>query len=64
MGEDGAGLDESNPVDAAHAEYNQRVKERGWEELIPKFMLTPTHLRNAMVDWGRTGQSPDENQKR
>ncbi|MBO0895287.1 MULTISPECIES: DUF6176 family protein [Arthrobacter] len=58
MGEDGSGLDESNPVDAAHADYNQRVKERGWEELIPKFMLTPAHLRDAMVHWGRTGTEP------
>ena len=55
MGEDGGGLDESNPVDAVHADYNQRVKQRGWEELEPLFMLTPNHLRDAMQEWGRTG---------
>jgi hypothetical protein len=58
MGKDGAGLDESHPVDAAHADYNRRVKERGWEELIPKLMLTPAHLRDAMVHWGETGNGP------
>ncbi len=55
MGEDGGGLDESNPVDAVHAAYNQRVKQRGWEELEPLFMLAPDHLRDAMQDWGRSG---------
>ncbi len=55
MGEDGGGLDESNPVDAAHAGYSRSVKEPGWEELIPKFMLTPNHLRDAMIQWGKTG---------
>ena len=58
MGQDGAGLDESNPVDAAHGAYTRRVKERGWEELTPKFMLTPSHLREAMVEWAHTGQAP------
>lgn len=56
MGEDGSELNESNPVDAAHAEYNQRVKERGW--VIQKFMLTPAYLQDAMVHWGHTGQKP------
>ena len=58
MGRDGAGLDESHQVDAAHADYNRRVKERGWEELIPKLMLTPAHIRDAMVQWGETGKEP------
>lgn len=56
MGEAGCGLDESNPVDADHAAYSRRVKEPGWEELEPMFMLTPDHLRDAMVDWGRNGE--------
>lgn len=55
MGEDGAGLDETNPVDAAHIAYGMRVKERGWEELQPMFMVTPAHLRVAMESWGATG---------
>ncbi len=59
MGENGGGLDETNPVDAAHAGYSRRVKEQGWEELIPKLMLTPDHLRAAMIHWGRSGKQPD-----
>lgn len=55
-GENGSGLDESNPVDAAHAAYSRRVKEPGWEELEPMFMLTPTHLRAAMERWGSSGR--------
>ncbi|MBD3942197.1 hypothetical protein IF188_10870 [Microbacterium sp. NEAU-LLC] len=55
MGEGGAGLDESNPVDAAHAAYSRRVKEPGWEELEPMFMLAPAHLRAAMQHWGASG---------
>lgn len=55
MGENGGGLDESNPVDAAHAAYSRRVKQPGWEEIEPMFMLTPNHLRDAMQRWGDTG---------
>ena len=59
VGEDGAGLDESVPVDADHAAFARRVKEPGWQELEPMFMLTPAHLRDAMSGWGRTGRSQD-----
>ncbi len=55
MGVNGGGLDESHPVDAAHAAYSRRVKEPGWEELEPMFMLTPAHLRETMQQWGDTG---------
>lgn len=55
VGEDGGGNDESIPIDALHVQYGRRVKEPGWEELEPKLMLTPDHLRTAMVHWGRTG---------
>lgn len=55
MGAEGAGLNESNPIDAAHAAYSRRVKEPGWEELEPMFMLTPAHLRGAMHAWGTSG---------
>lgn len=58
MGNEGGGLDESHPVDADHAAYSRSVKEPGWEELLPKFMLTPDHIRQAMIEWGRTGRKP------
>ncbi|HEY1529965.1 MAG TPA: DUF6176 family protein [Galbitalea sp.] len=57
VGEGGSGLDESNPVDADHAAYARRTKEPGWEELQPKFMLTPDHIRGAMITWVRSGHS-------
>jgi hypothetical protein len=56
IGTDGAGLDTSNPVDAAHEEFAKRTKERGWEELTPLFMLGPQHVIDAMAHWGRTGE--------
>lgn len=55
MGGDGSGLDESHPVDVAHAAYSRSVKEPGWEEIEPMFMLTPAHLRESMQRWGRSG---------
>jgi hypothetical protein len=55
VGENGSGLDESNPVDAAHAAYSRSVKEPGWEELEPRFMLAPTHLIETMSRWALTG---------
>lgn len=54
----GTGLDEQLPIGAKHAAYSCRVKEPGWEELEPMFMLTPEHLRDAMVHFGATGQPP------
>jgi hypothetical protein len=54
-GESGGGLDTSNPVDADHEAYARSTKQRGWEELTPKFMLTPSHIRAMMERWGRTG---------
>lgn len=56
MGEESGGLDEALPVDADHAAYSRSVKEPGWEELEPKFMLTPNHLLEAMKRWASTGQ--------
>ena len=55
VGENGGGLDESNAIDADHAEYSRRTKEPGWQELTPKFMLAPAHILEAMTTWGRTG---------
>ncbi|WP_250447903.1 DUF6176 family protein [Actinotalea sp. C106] len=57
VGENGGGLDESNSVDEAHAAYSRRVKEPGWEQLEPRFMLTPDHLRAAMTTWAATGEA-------
>ena len=57
VGEDGGGFDESNAVDADHAAYSRRVKEPGWKEIEPMFMLTPSHLRAAMQRWGATGRA-------
>ena len=56
-GDGGSGLDTSNPVDAAHEAYARRVKERGWEELTPMFLLAPDHIRDAMTHWGATGRA-------
>lgn len=55
VGEDGAGLDTSNPVDAAHEAWARQVKERGWEELTPMFLLAPPHILAALTTFGRTG---------
>jgi hypothetical protein len=54
-GVDGGPNDENIPVDADHATYSRRVKEPGWEELTPLFMLTPAHLLRHMVHWAETG---------
>lgn len=57
MGE-GDGLNEELPIGATHANYSRTVKEPGWEELEPKFMLTPDHLPAAMLAFGTTGHIP------
>ena len=54
-GEDGGGLDLSNPVDAEHQAYAMRCKEPGWEELRPVLLLAPRPIRGAMETWGRDG---------
>ncbi|MEO7122262.1 MAG: DUF6176 family protein [Lacisediminihabitans sp.] len=55
MGTEGGGLDETLPLSADHAAYSRRVKEPGWEELTPMFMLTPDHIRKSMSQWADTG---------
>lgn len=57
MGVEGGGLDESLPLDAMHTAYSRRVKEPGWEELTPTFMLTPQHIGEVMAHWGRAGSA-------
>lgn len=56
VGTEGAGLDVSNPVDAEHEARARQVKEAGWEDLRPVFMLAPQHIMDAMIDWARTGR--------
>lgn len=55
VGENGGGLNESHQIGADHAAFSSRVKEPGWEELEPKFMLTPAHILTAMATWAETG---------
>lgn len=54
-GEESSGLDETLPVDADHAAYSRSVKEPGWEELEPQFMLTLNHVLEVMKRWASTG---------
>lgn len=44
-------------LDHYHMGYMRRVKEPGWEELQPMFMLTPDHIRSALDKWGATGKA-------
>lgn len=53
-GVDGAPLDIDSQLDADHLAYAMRVKEKGWEEFEPMFLLAPTHIIQAMGQWGRT----------
>lgn len=56
FGDSGGGLDpETSDVDREHIEYGRRVKLRGWEELEPKFMLAPDHIREAFERWCADG---------
>lgn len=57
-GEDGSGLDLTNPVDRAHQEFAMRCKEKGWEELRPVLLLAPHPVRAAMEAWARDGAQP------
>lgn len=55
IGENGHGLDVSNPIGKDHLEHAMGTKHKGWEELRPHFMLTPSHLAEQFESWGRTG---------
>jgi hypothetical protein len=56
MGSESAGLDASLGLSAEHAAYSGRVKQPGWEELTPLFMLTPDHIQKQMIHWAATGR--------
>jgi len=60
IGVSGSGLDLSNPVDAAHEAFAREVKEPGWEELTPTFMIAPRHILEEMQTFGEIGQSNDD----
>jgi pimeloyl-ACP methyl ester carboxylesterase len=56
-GDEGGGLDLSNPVDAEHQAYAMRCKEPGWEELRPVLLLAPRPVRQVMQIWARDGDA-------
>jgi hypothetical protein len=56
--EDGPEFDpEGSDIDVAHADYGARVKMPGWEELEPKLLLLPDHIRDAMLQWSQDGSA-------
>lgn len=57
IGEGGAAMDTESQLDRDHLEYMRRVKEPGWEELQPMFLLTPDHIRHDLAKWGATGEA-------
>lgn len=56
-GEGGEPVDVESQLDHDHMDYMRRVKEPGWDELQPMFMLTPDHIRAALKTWGATGKA-------
>jgi hypothetical protein len=50
-GKDGAGLDESLPIDRDHVEQAKRTKEPGWVEAEPQVLMLPEPVRKAVLDW-------------
>lgn len=55
-GDSGSGLDpEGSDVDREHVDFGRRVKLPGWEELEPKFLLAPEHIRAAFESWCADG---------
>ncbi|WP_253917393.1 DUF6176 family protein [Glutamicibacter halophytocola] len=59
VGEDGGGLNEQQEIDAVHQGYARKAKMAGWEELEPKFLLMPDHLRTSMEHWARHGTTAE-----
>lgn len=51
FGPAGKGLDESLAIDRDHIEMGRRVKEPGWVEATPQFLLMPEPVRRAVLDW-------------
>ena len=51
FGSHGSGLDESIPIDRDHDSFARRVKEPGWVEAQPQFLLLPDPVRDAVLGW-------------
>jgi hypothetical protein len=51
-GEHGAGIEDSPfDIDREHVEFGQRVREPGWEQIVPEALLVPAPVRAAMLAW-------------
>ncbi|CAM4035049.1 DUF6176 domain-containing protein [Kibdelosporangium persicum] len=50
-GKNGAGLDESLPIDRDHIAQGRRTKEPGWVEAEPQVLMLPEPVRKAVLDW-------------
>lgn len=61
FGPGGTGLDESIAIDRDHVDMGRRVKEPGWVEATPQFLLMPAPVRRAVLDWALR---PDGEQER
>ncbi|PRB77081.1 hypothetical protein CQ012_07075 [Arthrobacter sp. MYb214] len=59
VGENGGGLDTQQDIDVAHEAASRQAKMPGWEELEPKFLLMPDHLKASMAHWAEHGQVPE-----
>lgn len=53
VGENGSGLDMQQEIDAVHEAASRQAKMPGWEELEPKFLLMPDHLKASMMHWAQ-----------
>jgi hypothetical protein len=51
FGSAGRGLDLSVPIDRDHDAIGRRVKEPGWVEAEPQFLLMPGPVREAVLNW-------------
>lgn len=58
FGPSGRGLDESIPIDRDHVEMGRRVKEPGWVEATPQFLLMPEPVRRAVLEWALRPDNP------
>lgn len=55
-----AGLDETNPVDRAHADFARECKEPGWQILQPELLLAPEPVISAMAQWAGSGHASEQ----
>lgn len=50
-GEDGSGLDLSNPLDRELQDQATLCKEPGWVDAEPQFLLLPDPVKKALLAW-------------